>query len=416
MSPAPSTSSHEAAVRRDAARALLRHPLLTDRTYPDELAAVRVHARELTSLFGQQLGYRLIVEPSFARLLKEPPGPAAPWRGATRRSGTPFTPRTYTYLALVCAALLSAEIGDQVLASRLFEQVRAEGHLAGVDPGDNYQDRRQLVTALEWLIDLGVLEETDGSVGGWGDRRDEALLSVNRTVLPHLISRPLHSLPGPDALLEEGPVGFGLDQPRRSLRRKLAEQPVVDRDTMTDAERDVMSRERTELTRTLADAFGLHLEVRSEGALAFDVDAQATDVTFPSQGTVAQAALLLIDAAIDTHRPTALTTASVNGRVVRGQGVSYAEVDEHLAHLVTRYGKGWSATYTHDVAGLRAAVVALLTSMGLAHDDGEQVVLLAACGRFRPLPHAAPSMTRARARLHAAPAPTPPSLFDEETS
>lgn len=416
MNPAPSTGTHEAAARRDAARALLVHPLLTDRTHPEELAAVRIHARELTGLFAQALGYRLVIEPSFARLLKEPPGPHAPWRGAARRSGTSFTPRTYTYLALVCAALLTAEVGDQVLMSRLVEQVRAEAQLAEVEIDDQYAERRHLVSALEWLIDRGVLEETDGSVGGWAERTDEALLSVNRNLLPHLLSRPLHSLPGPATLLAGAPVGVGPDQPRRSLRCKLVEHPVVDRDDLTDAERDVLSRERTELTRTLAEAFGLVLEVRAEGALTFDPDGQVSDLTFPAQGTVAQAALLLIDALVDTHRPVPGTTARVSGGAVRGLAVPDAQVEELLADLVDRYGKGWSLTYTRDVPSLRVQVVALLVAVGLARTDTDRLVLAPAAARFRPQPHHAPAVTRAKARLEGAPGPPTVDLFGREST
>ena len=411
----PTTATHEESARRAAARTLLRMPLVTARAHPDELADVRRHARYLTGVFSTLLGYRLVVEPSFARLVKEPPGRDAPWRGAARRSGAAFAPRTYTYLALVSASLLTAEVGEQVLLSRLVEQVRAEAQAAGVDVDDQFSDRRHLVAALEWLIDRGILEETDGTVLGWGERLEEALMTVNRNLLPHLLSRPLHSVDGPGALLDGTDTTAGPDQPRRSLRRKLVEHPVVRRDDLTDAERDVLSRERTELTRTLADVFGLVLEVRAEGALAFDYDAELTDLAFPGQGTIMQATLLLLDALVDTHRPSPGLEGVVDGRAVRGLPTSADELDTHLSNLVSRYGKGWAAQYTSDVPHLRQEVIAMLVALGLALADESTIVITPAAARYRPNPQYAPTVTRARARLSEHD-DVGPSLFDEESS
>ena len=103
----PGTLAHETAERRDAARALLRSPVLTAAEHPDELALVRRHATALKSSFATFLGYPLVVESSFARLVKAPLAPEAPTRAARRSSGSLFHPRTYTYLALVCAGLLA---------------------------------------------------------------------------------------------------------------------------------------------------------------------------------------------------------------------------------------------------------------------------------------------------------------------
>lgn len=399
--PALLRGAHETSSRREAARALLAHPMLTAATHGEDLTLVRVHATYLTGMFATTLGYRLVVEPTFARLLKEPPGPDAPARGARRASGVPFSSRTYTYLALVCAALLTSDTGEQVLVSRLMEQVRAEGQVAEIDVDDRYADRRHLVDALSWLIEHGVVEETEGSVGRWGERSEEVLLSVNRNLLPHLLARPLHTLPGPDALLEGAATSAGPEQPRRSLRRKLVEHPVVDRDLLTDAERDVLSRERSDLARVLFDAFGLVLEVRAEGALAFDPDGVLTDIAFPGQGTVMQASLLLVDALTDTHRPEPGVTASVAGAQRRGLAVTWAQVDAQVTDLLERYGKNWAERYRESPAVLREHVTENLEALGLAYLTLDAVVLAPAAARFRPQPQHAPAQSRARARLEA---------------
>ena len=103
-----SPGDHYAEVeRRRAARALLRTPLLHQDRHPDDLALVRRHQRELIPMFAEGLGYRLVVEPGLARLMKTGLAPDGT-RGLTRRTGRPFTPRRYAFLALTLAALARA--------------------------------------------------------------------------------------------------------------------------------------------------------------------------------------------------------------------------------------------------------------------------------------------------------------------
>ncbi|MEQ4725955.1 DUF2398 family protein [Nonomuraea sp. B19D2] len=261
------TAAHDADERRMAARALLANPVLTAYRHGEQLPLVRRHAATLKPAFGRLLGYALVVESGFARLIKAPLSPEAPVRPARRSSGSEFTPRTYTYLALVCAGLLTRDVGEQVLLSQLVEQIRADAVTAG-------------------------------------------------GLLPHLIARPLHPLDRPDLLWAADPDEP--EQPRRTLRRKLVENPLVHRGDLSDAERDLLRRERTELTRILEEGFGLTLEVRTEGALAYDADAQLTDVVLPGTGTVRQAALLLIDALIQALQPSTGTEVTLDGRTVPG--------------------------------------------------------------------------------------------------
>ncbi len=410
-----STPAHDAAMRREAARALLRNPLLTARSHPEELALVRRHARELKGLFATVLGYPLVVEASFARLVKAPLSDDGPARAAKRGSGTEFTPRTYAYLALVCAGLLAPETGEQVLMSALVERLRSDAAIAGLAMDDTLVERRNLVAAIGLLVGWGVLEETDGTVAGWGDRKDEALLSVNRALLPHLLARPLHDAEAPGQLwAADSEAG---EQPRRSLRRKLVENPLVRRKDLSDAERDVLSRERTEISRVLEEAFGLTLEVRAEGALCFDRELELSDVEFPGTGTVRQAALLLLSELIARSGPLHGMTAPVGGRDVPGLACAWRDVDDILAKLARRYDKAWGADYVRHPDRLREEVVNLLDGFGLVDITDYALLVHPAAARYRPDPQRAPAKTRARDRLDAdAPTIGNLSLFDSETS
>jgi uncharacterized protein (TIGR02678 family) len=390
------TAAQTAVERVDAARALLAHPLLTA-AHSEELALVRLHAPALRGTFKTVLGYGLIVESTFARLIKGPVSPDGPARPARRPDNSTFTPVTYTYLALLCAALLAPGNGEQTLISALIDQVRSDAAAIGVRVGDTLPERRALVTAIGHLIGWGVLSETDGTATGWGERRDEALLTIHRTALPHLLARPLSGMGNADDLLAVDPQLA--EQPRRSLRRKLVENPLVRREDLTDAERDVLSRERSELTRVLWESFGLTVEVRAEGALAYDSTGSVTDVAFPGSGTVKQAALLLLTVLIDLCQPTAGATAVLDeGRAFPGVATSWADVDRALATLSAQHRRAWGAALVEQPDRLREEVVTLLTDLSLASRTVAGLVVHPAAARYRPQAHVAPP-TRAAQRL-----------------
>jgi uncharacterized protein (TIGR02678 family) len=394
------TAPQAARERVDAARALLARPLLTT-AHAEELALVRLHAPALRGMFKTMLGYNLVVESTFARLIKGPVSPDGPERPARRPDGSAFAPATYTHLALLCAALLAPGTGEQTLISALIDQVRSDAASIGVRIGDSLPERRALVTAIGHLIGWGVLSETDGTATGWGERHDEALLSIHRGALPHLLTRPLSDLTHPEQLLAADPQLA--DQPRRSLRRKLVENPLVRREELTDAERDVLSRERTELTRLLVENFGLTLEVRAEGTLAYDSTGSLTDVAFPGSGTVKQAGLLLLAELIELRQPTAGTIATLDdGRVVPGTVVDRSEVDAALARLSERYRRSWGTALVEQPDRLRDEVIAVLIDLGLATVCSAGLVIHPAAARYRPQPQAAPQ-TRAARRLASQP-------------
>ncbi|WP_067862733.1 TIGR02678 family protein [Nocardia shimofusensis] len=363
------TRSQDDSGVREAARILLFTPIVTASRAPESLALIRRHTTVLRTMFSTHLGYHLIVEPSFARLVKTPPEPTAPTRTLTRRSGMPLDARTYTLVASACAALLAPGVGEQILISQLVAQIRADAAEQGVTLSDELTERRRIVAALTVLIDWGVLAETDGTVAQWGDDHGgEALLTVCRPLLPHLLVRAI----GPSARPEDV-LTPDSGAPRRRLRRRLTEEPVVLREDLTPEELDVLSRERSELARLLNDNFGVVLEVRAEGALAYDPADTLSDIDFPGPGTVKQAALLLIGELVDrTEEDTAA-----------GE-FDWETVDSTLAALTERHKRVWKTEYADAPHRLRADIVALLTALCLVRAHATGMRLLPPAYRYRP--------------------------------
>ncbi|MFD6858294.1 TIGR02678 family protein [Rhodococcus sp. NPDC060090] len=365
------TAVQDAAGRRDAARALLQRPILTATHDPDNFDLVRRHSAALRAMFADRLGYTLIVETEFARLVKAPLDATAPLRPLHRTTGGDFGAVGYTYLALTAAALLAPGQGDQIPMSVLVDQIRADAAGQGIEIADGLSERRHLVAALQTLMEWGVVGETD--LGEDQDREDreedEAVLTVCRSLLRHLTAFALHDLPGPSAAIAARP-----ETPRRRLYRRLVEDPFTARDDLDPEALDVLIRERAELARRLDEDFGLVLEVRTEGALAYDPDGSLTDVPFPGPGTVNQAALLLISELVDIADP-------VPGSAVH---VDTAALENTLSDLVAAHARSWRGEYVRDVTALRRDVTALLLRLGLAraHDDG--LLLAAPAARYRP--------------------------------
>lgn len=247
-----------------------------------------------------------------------------------------------------------------------------------------------------------MLIETDGTVTGWGERNDEALLTINRSLLPQLLARPLYTVEEPDQLWAPDPDLPA--QPRRDLRRRIIENPpLVRREDLTENERDALSRERNDVAQALSDAFGLKLEVRAEGVLAYDTEEEMTDVAFPGNGTARQAALLLLDALIDTLRPSSGAEALIRGRLVPGVLATWELVDDNLEHLAEQNSRNWRNDVIDDLARLRTEVVQILTSVDLATATDNGLVLHAACGRYRPEPVRSSAKPRSLHRLEATP-------------
>jgi uncharacterized protein (TIGR02678 family) len=363
-----------AAERRTAIRLLLREPLVTAAAHPDEFPLIRRHADELAKQFGQLLGYRLTVEPGFARLHKSGLGRDA-GRRLERGSGAPFTPRTYAYLALALAALVTAP--EQLLLSEVVARTRAAAAEAGIDLGEpNRQaERRALVAALKQLMTWRVIAEDEGSVDSYaGDSEADALLTIDREIARRLVSGPVSQAPTPLDLIEKA------DQagPRHRVRRLLVETPAVYLDDLTEEERDWLRRSQRREQRILEDFTGLTAEIRAEGVALIDPEQELTDTQFPGTGTVAWAALLLAGELAAELTPTDGAT---------GAPIPEGRVEELLRGFIEKHPNAWSQELSTQPVLLAAAVIDLLRRMRLvrpAQPPQTGWLLSAAAARYAP--------------------------------
>ena len=366
-----------AAERRTAIRLLLRKPLVTAAAHPDEFPLVRRHADELARQFGQVLGYRLTVEPGFARLHKAGLGGDS-GRRLERGSGAPFTPRTYAYLALTLAALVTAP--EQLLLSEVVARTRAAAAEAGIDLGEpnRVTERRALVAALKQLMTWQVLAEDEGSVDSYaGDSEADALLTIDREIARRLVSGPVSQAATPQDLIETA-ASAGEAGPRHRVRRLLVETPVVYLDDLTEEERDWLRRSQRREQRILEDFAGLTAEIRAEGVALIDPEQDLTDAQFPGTGTVAWAALLLVGKLV-----AELTPASGASSVAIPDG----RVEELLRGLIEEHRKAWSVELTQAPALLADAIIDLLRRMRLVRPAGRPQAgwrLTAAAARYAP--------------------------------
>jgi uncharacterized protein (TIGR02678 family) len=390
--PAPAEDVITTAERRDAARALLRKPMLTDEADIDALRLVRRHRAELTRIFADGLGYRLQVEPSTARLFKAGLGRGGS-RPLLRRSGAPFTPRAYAMLCLTIAALTKSK--SQLLLDELVANVRSVAADAQLEVDlDAIGDRRALQAALMALVGFGVLAEREGDLEHWAERSDAlSLLDVRRDRLALLVAAPLSACDSPDGLLDVAAVPSAAGGARVAIRRRLVESPVLCVEELTEEESEWWRRNRSREREWYRDAFGLVLELRAEGAIAIDVEDEVSDLLFPGPGSARQLALLLLERLTD--------------RICDGDGawrrVPLSAVCGEVAAVQAEWGRALRKDLRADPDAALREAADLLGGMGLVRIDEFGWLVHAAAARYRALPVLAESGPSGQ-----------PSLFDEE--
>ncbi|MFF7312058.1 TIGR02678 family protein [Streptomyces sp. NPDC008137] len=372
----PLPSTHDvalAAERRTAARLLLAHPLVTSSgPHSDAFPLIRRHADWLAQRFQQVFGYRLLVEASYARLFKAGLGTGSGHRLVRPSTGTPFSPRTYAYLALALSVLVTAP--EQLLLSQLVADLRAAAVDAGIEIADTGRqaERRTLAAALRQLVDWGVLTETDGQVAAVAEERGgEALLTVDREIARVVVAGPLsQSRDGADLVRRAADPGFG--GPRTYVRRRLVETPVVHLDDLTDTEREWLRTRQRREAQAFSELLGLEAEIRAEGIALVDTEDELTDLHLPGTGTVAQAALLLLERLVDRLRPEQAGHPAVGGRLVIGVPVPDGLLPELLDDLIEEYGRrgSWQRGHLENRDGFLAAVLDLLARMRLMAPAG----------------------------------------------
>jgi uncharacterized protein (TIGR02678 family) len=297
----------ELAEYQQAARLVLRHPLITV-SYPDRAALplARKWARQLRTDFAEVLGYTLVSTGETVRL-RRVQDTLDSTRPALTRARRPFDRRRYAYLVLTLSAL--GRSGSQVALSELADAVAAEaGRIdgLGMDTGRK-ADRDAFVDAVAWLEARGALRMADGSAAEWVNdpERAEALYDINREIVAAVYapSRVLQHLSSVTELLNgtdrdgtaQGINAQGINAQRRrsarQARRLVLEHPVV---YYADVDPGLRGQLRSAaLTEDLERLTGLALERRAEGVALVNTGQRLSDLTFPGTGTVAQAALLL---------------------------------------------------------------------------------------------------------------------------
>jgi len=207
------------------------------------------------------------------------------------------------------------------------------------------------------------------------DPNKEALLFIERELVRNLLAVPLREVADPAALVRLA-SDVGPDAVRHAVRRKVVEKPVVMVDELSEAERAWLRQSQRREAQILEDNFGLRLEIRAEGVAAFDPHEELTDVAFPREGTLGQAALLAVAELVAQLEPSDAAVAVPPGllpTVVHG--------------LLAQYGRRWAKEYVVHPDRLGAEVEDLLADVGLvARSPDGSLWLRAVAARYAPRP------------------------------
>jgi len=357
----------DAAQARLCARVLLRRPLVRSGGPDGELLPVMYrHRHILQRLFAVYLGYQLRVERRFARLHKTPDT-------GVGRGIIEFSPRSYVYLSLTLAALVEA--GQQLLLSQLVSDIRGAAAEAGISVSDERIEMRALSLALRHLVDLGILEETEGTVVSVAHEHSaEALITVDMELLGLMAARLRFIDPrsqyitSPQAATVAQNVGI-------QSHRRLVEDPVLLYTDLAADEAKYLRAHQREESYWLDRYFGLQAETRSEGIAVIDPDGYLTDLPFPAGSTVTRMALLALE-----------PLTGISARAAQGQClVTERQLRDVCADLCDRYPKAWAKAERSNIDALASRVTDMLLKAGLAHRTGDrQVALSPAADRWQP--------------------------------
>lgn len=354
--------------RRAAARQLLATPLLAAERDPEVFRLVRRHEAALDRWFTQRLGYRLHLDADTARLFKI--GAVPDRRPLRHPNGRPLTQREHTLVALVLAATAA---GPSVISLRdLVLEIRSAAAEVEIELHDTGVERRSLVNAVKWMIDLGLIDELHEHIDRYADDADaDAVLRVR----PDRIALVLvPAVAGSGEVADAVAAAERRSSTRQWLRARLVEDPVVYRDDLEEAEWAELRRRAGEEERLLDEMFGFVLESRAEGVAAVDPDGPFGDRSFPTGGTLGHATLLLLE-----------RLAGVDGAVDR------STIGSMLADLVATAGRHWSKRYVEHPETFLREVVDLLVDLRLLQPVGDGDALdtyrvLPASLRFAPEP------------------------------
>ncbi|MEV4611233.1 DUF2398 family protein [Kitasatospora sp. NPDC049258] len=168
--------------------------------------------------------------------------------------------------------------------------------------------------------------------------------------------------------------------PELTVRRLLVETPVVLLDELPPAQRDLLLPRRESEAALFAEFLGLRAEVRAEGVALLDPADELTDLALPGTGTLAQAALLLVQRLVEDLRP--LPGEAAPPAVL----IPDALIDGALGDVTDDHGlrAGWSPEYLADRPAFRRDVLGLLEGMSLIAPAGRAWLLRAPAARYAP--------------------------------
>ena len=345
---------------REAARHLVRYPLVLAEENPAMFGLIRRHSEELDQRFSQRFGYRLRVTSDTARLFKSTVVTRRPFTTGktTRRS---FKRREYTMLALILSVISAGQ--NVISLLELVNGIRSAASEAGVPIKEDVPGRRAIVTALRWLITHGVVEEAHMNIGRYTeDSSADAMLTIRHDRAKLLPLPMFSSAETVDQLLDRSQ-----HRHRTWVRSCLLEEPVVYRgDLVESAWRDYRN-DRHRAERMFEDMFGMHIETRAEGMAAIDPDGTLTDVRFPSGGgTVQQSALLLLNQLSKTGTDEFTRNAIV----------------EMVGELADDNRKYWSSVLSEDPKQLTDRILEMLAGHKLVAISDGMVRFLPAAWRY----------------------------------
>lgn len=331
------------------------------------IEAVHRNAGALREVCGA-VGWSLAVEPDLVRVHKPSPPVGVPVAQGPAPEGVWF------WLTVAVLETLPDRVGlGEVVAA-----ARAAAAEVEVRVTQSRTERAALVQALAMLRLRGLLEEIEGRVEAFLDQEDPpVLLRVHHGRLLHLQPRGValdeygqwDTDPGKD------PHGWlaTLRRPADAMVRvcgMLADQAAVHACDLADEDRQWLSDRLADEGGVVAEAFGLRVEQRVEGAAfvvpqeAYSSESELGPFVFPHRhrsrgGTVRHAALLLIDHLV--------SRGERGGAMTPGPGwcgVRETEVVDRLGVLAARHVR-WAQEYRDQPDRLAHDVRDLLEPPGL---------------------------------------------------
>jgi uncharacterized protein (TIGR02678 family) len=302
--------AEEQAQRQTALRALLAKPLLVAVDDAESLLLVRRHLAALSDWLRRETGWRLTADAETARLFKTAPLNSDPTHPARGHNREPFGRRRYVVLCLALSALARADaqttlggLADDVLTAAAEPGLAAVGFTLALSVRS---DRADLVAVVRLLLAWGVLSRVAGDEDAYLSAGADVLYDVRRPVLSVLLTGNR----GPStitALSFEARLAELTAEPvaetdelrnqalRRTLTRRLLDEPVVYYDDLTEDERAYLVSQRHNITGRISEATRLLPELRAEGIAMVDPDDELTDVRMPEQRTDGHVTLLVAE-------------------------------------------------------------------------------------------------------------------------